>query len=247
MAAVFEGISACAVVRFEQGVRKEVCDEIPSEARADLELNGEKVATFCCSPRDLEELGVGNLVSSGFLHARKELHSVQVLSDCDIIIDVRAAAKPWQESVGFRTQGAGRPGGPVFSAEVLLSTMQALLVRGELFRRTGGTHFAAIIDSGQGGASETFFEDIGRYNAIDKAVGGAFLAGVDLGRAALAASCRVSSDVVRKAAGAGIPVIISRAGPTAEAVALARRAGVTLVGFARERRMNIYAHESRVV
>lgn len=247
MAGALEGISVCRLIRLEQGARREAIDEIPSEARVALELNGEKVAAFCCSPRDLVELGAGYLVSSGLLHARDELHSVQVLSDCDIIIDVRAAAKPRGEKVGQGRQGLGGPGDPVFRAEALLATMERLLARGELFRRTGGTHFAAIIDCEQGCKPGTFFEDIGRYNAIDKAVGGAFLAGLDLHRAGLAVSCRVSSDVVRKAAGAGIALISSRAGPTAEGVALAHEAGVTLVGFAREQRMNVYTHEGRVV
>lgn len=238
------------MIRLEEGARREATDEIPSEARVALELNGEKTAAFSCSPRDLVELGVGYLVSSGFLHAREELHSVQVLSGCDIIIDVRAAARSGPKGVGPRRQGSRLPRGLVFRAEALLARMEELLERGELFRRTGGTHFAAVIDCDdcdQACKPGTFFEDIGRYNAIDKAVGGAFLAGLDLRRAGLAVSCRVSSDAVRKAVGAGVALVLSRAGPTAEGVALAREAGVTLAGFARENRMNVYTHEERIV
>lgn len=244
----------CRVWRYERGVRAELQDEVPREAMVHLETNGERLATFLCSPTHLEALGVGYLVASGFLQARDELQSVHVLRSCDIIIDVHMASRPAQEAgdlhVARRTQDATPvplKGGPGFHADELLAVMDRLLVSGEVFRRTGGTHFAAIVDPAHGCEPVVFFEDIGRHNAIDKAVGGAFLGGHDLGCSGLVVSCRLSREALGKAARAGLPLVASRAGPTDEAIALAERLGITLVGFARGGRMNMYTHSTRVV
>ncbi len=243
------------MVRYERGARKDVTDEVPREAQVYLDVNGERAATFSCSPVDLEALGVGHLVTSGFLHVRDELQNVQVLGGCDIIIDVRAAPRAGRGAGGLAPGGppGQRPGGVAsrgetpFGADVLLAAMDRLIAMGDVFRRTGGAHFAALIDPARGCEPCVFFEDIGRLNAIDKAAGGGFLGGIDLGRAGLAVSCRVSRDAVGKAARAGLPLIVSRAGPSDGAIALAVELGVTLVGFARGQRMNVYTHERRVV
>lgn len=242
----------CRVVRYERGVPREVADEVPTEALVRLDVNGERAAMFSCSPTDLEALGVGYLVTSGFLQARDELLGVQVVGGCDIIIDVRLASQVVRDpctcdaACGWRRGTVPSLEGPAFGADDLLAAMDGLLARGEVFRRTGGAHFAAIIDPAQGCETAVFFEDIGRHNAIDKAIGGAFLMGIDLARTGLAISCRVSREAVRKAALAGLPLVASRAGPTDGAIAFADEVGVTLVGFARGGRMNIYTHEARL-
>ncbi|MBC7082099.1 MAG: formate dehydrogenase accessory sulfurtransferase FdhD [Firmicutes bacterium] len=242
----------CRVVRYERGVPREVADEVPTEALVRLDVNGERAAMFSCSPADLEALGVGYLVTSGFLQTRDELLGVQVVDGCDIIIDVRLAAQAVRNpstrdaACGWQHEMGPSPEGLAFRADDLLAAMDGLLARGEVFRRTGGAHFAAVIDPARGCEPAVFFEDIGRHNAIDKAIGGAFLKGIDLARAGLATSCRVSREAVRKAALAGLPLIASRAGPTDEAIAFADQLGLTLVGFAKGGRMNIYTHEARV-
>ncbi len=212
-----------------------------------MRLNGEEVAALRCTPENLEELGVGHLVSSGFLRSGDEIRGVQVSLDYGIIIVVRALVDRAKGVDAPHSQGRRRAAGPKFRGASLLGAMEGLVRRGEIFRRTGGTHFAGLVGCEDSGAPEAFFEDIGRYNAIDKAVGSAVLGKRGLGRVALAVSCRVSSDVVTKAAVVGIPLIVSRAGPTSEAVNLAEREGVTLVGFARGQRMNVYTCEERVV
>jgi len=128
-----------------------------------------------------------------------------------------------------------------------------------LFRLTGGTHSAAAARTGDdsapgttaasrdecgrglGGAFIVRCEDIGRHNAVDKVVGHLWLK-ERLGEPyILATSGRVSSDVALKAARAGLPVVLSRGAPTDAAVEIARHLGVTLVGFARGSRLNVYS------
>ncbi|MBT9133929.1 MAG: Sulfurtransferase FdhD [Firmicutes bacterium] len=92
-----------------------------------------------------------------------------------------------------------------------------------------------------------FFEDIGRHNAIDKVLGCAFLQEIDLWMSALVMSGRISSEMVLKAGRMRVPVLVSRSAPTSLAVDLAGRLGITLVGFVRGRRLNIYTCPERVL
>jgi len=90
-------------------------------------------------------------------------------------------------------------------------------------------------------------DDIGRHNALDKAVGQASLRGCDMSRCLVAATGRANSDMVAKCCRAGIPVLASRGATTTLAVEVAKTVGITLIGFVRKGRMNIYSHEGRVI
>jgi len=92
-----------------------------------------------------------------------------------------------------------------------------------------------------------FAEDVGRHNAVDKAVGEALLKGADFSKLILACTGRLSSEMVLKAIRLNIPVLASIAAPTDAGISLARKAGLTLIGFVRGRRMNIYSMPERVV
>ncbi len=91
-----------------------------------------------------------------------------------------------------------------------------------------------------------FTEDIGRHNAVDKVIGYALLENVPVQGKVMLASGRLSSEIVTKCARAGIPVVVSRSAPTSLAVEIADAAGITLVGFVRGDRMNIYTGRQRI-
>lgn len=130
-------------------------------------------------------------------------------------------------------------------APVIAALPDALRVAQPLFDRTGGLHAAGLF--GADGTLLRLREDVGRHNAMDKLVGSALLAGeIPLGAAVVMVSGRVSFELVQKAARAGVPVLAGVSAPSSLAVELAETTGLTLVGFVRASRFNIYSHGRRV-
>jgi FdhD protein len=114
------------------------------------------------------------------------------------------------------------------------------------FARTGGIHAAGIFDSS--GELKIVREDIGRHNAVDKAIGRAFLDGfLPLNRHVLLVSGRASFEIVQKALAAGVPVVAAVSAPSTLAVDFARESNQTLIGFLRPPSFNVYTHIERVI
>ena len=114
-----------------------------------------------------------------------------------------------------------------------------------MFRETGGLHAAGLFTAA--GELRALREDIGRHNATDKLVGSFLLAdALPLSDGVLMVSGRAGFEIVQKAFAAGIPIVASVSAPSSLAVELAEATGLTLVGFLRERRFNVYAHGQRI-
>jgi FdhD protein len=127
----------------------------------------------------------------------------------------------------------------------LVAGFTSLLGEGQrVFRDTGGTHAAALVRAD--GSLLHVREDVGRHNAVDKVVGRMLLDGLTPTELALVVSGRSSFEIVQKAARARIPLVAAVSAPTSLAVDAARRAGVTLVGFARGAAFNVYAGAERL-
>jgi FdhD protein len=115
--------------------------------------------------------------------------------------------------------------------------------RSQIFRTTGGVHSAALCDTK---SILVFSEDIGRHNAIDKIFGECILKDIPTDDRIIVTSGRVSSEILLKAVKRNIPLLISKSAPTDLGVKLANDLGVTLIGFVRGKRMNVYSNDWRV-
>ena len=135
-------------------------------------------------------------------------------------------------------------GVPVVDRGVVYGLPDALRAAQRTFSATGGLHGAGLFTAE--GGTLAVREDVGRHNAVDKVVGWALLQGVPVDRAVLVVSGRAGFEIVQKAVAARIPVVCAVSAPSSLAVDVAHRFGVTLVGFLRERRANVYSGADRI-
>jgi FdhD protein len=251
-------------------------DEVAREEPLEIRLNDEVVAVIMRTPGDDERLALGFLLAEGIVSTADDLASlahcgrvgtegfgnvINAVPAPGSRIEWDPALVPRRATVTSSACGvcgrlsiedllAASPPlerGGRLDPRLIASAVEGLQRRQPLFGRTGGTHGAAAHD--RDGAALAVHEDVGRHNAVDKVVGALAIArraGDRREAAMLVVSGRAGFEIVQKAVRARIPVVASVSAPTSLSVDLAERAGITLVGFARQGRMNVYAHAERV-
>jgi FdhD protein len=223
--------------RVGQGLRQ-VEDTLVREQEVQLWVGDRLQEVLVCTPVHLDELAVGRLFTAGLLGQAADLRGLEVDQGLPAV-RVMLAATP----AGAEWAGTGGSEGPHLEARDCLRLMEQLLQVSPLHRATGGVHTVALA---RGGELLLFREDVGRHNAMDKVIGHCLLHGVDTSDKVLVHSGRVSADLAAKAIKAGFRALVARAAVTDLACSLAREAGMTLVGFTRGERFNVYSGETRV-
>ncbi len=228
-------------------------DPIAVEKKLKVSVNGKDFITLYCTPLMIKELVVGLFLTEGIItEIRPE--DMKIEYGEEIRIDIPAAEDPSTEEVitsrciGGITLSKKRNSEKIkddffLKVGALKSIFDEFQQRSELFRLTGCFHGAALSD---GERILVFAEDIGRHNAVDKVIGYFILENIPFKRKIMLVSCRLSSEIVSKCSRWGIPIVASRAAPTDLAIGIAETTGITLVGFVRGDRMNVYANPQRI-
>ena len=257
-----------------QPEQERVLDAVAVEEPLEIRVAGpdgaaSRVAVTMRTPGHDDELAVGFLRGEGLIEARDDLAAEgevtqRAAADPDQVVTVRLARRfdtSLLQRNFYATSSCGVCGkaaldfievaaaplapGPVVAAATLLGLPAALRLAQATFASTGGLHATGRFDVD--GDLLCAREDVGRHNAMDKVIGRALLDdALPLATSVLVVSGRASFELVQKAAVAGAPILCAVSAPSSLAVRLAERVGLTLVGFLRDGRFNIYSHPARI-
>jgi len=243
-----------SILRVTKQSKSSIEDIVAKESALTIIVNNKEVATLLCSPTKLKYLAIGFLYSHGLIKSKREVKEIKLrqgkrLIQVEITKAINAPASSLAQirgrgSASINAQKISMKPEITITAGQVLSLMEDFVSHSRVFKATGGVHSAALCNADN---ILIFSEDIGRHNAIDKIFGECLLKDIPTNGHLIITSGRVSSEIVLKVAKRNIPVLISKAAPTDLGVSLADNSGVTLIGFAREKRMNIYTHDWRVV
>ena len=230
--------------------------EVIEEALVSIYLNGHELATIMCTPRDQIALALGFLKNERLIDGLQDVELTHVSHNgCCVDVWTRhAIERPPRVII---TSGCG--GGVTFTdpsvgieplrddlriqPDILFGLFNRLHVPGSLHARTRGVHAAGLTD---GQELLAVVEDVGRHNTIDKLLGLCLLRGIDTAGRILLATGRVSSEMLRKGAQMGCPIIASRNSPTSMSVEMAEAWNITLAGYVRQGSMRVYTHPERL-
>ncbi len=247
--------------KYSGGELIEKDDVVIDESRINIYLNGEKTISMMCIPKDQEAHAIGFLMSENVISKVDDIKNIEIKEDgLEVYIEAEVDENMLQNLYKEKTLTSGCGGGVTGNIagnvevpfnqiamstkpETILSEIKQFYDDSELYLLTGCVHKAMLyLEDG----TTVTAEDIGRHNAIDKVVGKCKLKGLDTTKSVLFVSGRLSSEMVVKGVMHRIPIIVSRTAPTHLGVKTAHTHGITLIGFARGRKMNIYTHAGRI-
>ena len=227
--------------RFVQGRTSVVIErELP------ISVNGQHLVTASLSPVMVKEFVTGYLFSQGFIDGYNEIESIKLENDSANVSlggGKKLASRANNASLRI-VSGGGKAvyfekavlpeikSGVTIEKEVIYRVMNILFERAEIYRNTEGGHAAGLFKAD--GMPVIIAEDIGRHNTLDKVIGYALMNRIDVSKAFLAATGRMTSEMVTKICRARIPVAATKTAVTSAAIKMAGRSGLTLVGFVRD-------------
>ena len=254
------------IERWSGGALSHTTDLVAEEMPVALVYHDVPHVVMLATPADLEDYGVGFTLSEGLVARAEEIRGVEVAYgalSADVHISV--AWERFTQLLQRRRNLTGRTGcglcgaesaadairecGPVpagvsVTSAALHAAIGELSGRQPINARTGSVHAAAWVVPGEG--IKVVREDVGRHNALDKTIGALSRAHADFTAGYMLITSRASYEMVQKCATVGISLLVALSAPTAFAVRLAQRSGLTLVAFARADQHVVYAHPHRV-
>lgn len=251
------------IIKISGSSQEIVQEKITTEFPLTITLDGHEFATIVCSPSDLKNLTIGFLASEGIIRTYKEIKTIYIdeykgFAHVELITPV--TPKQFDHSSRFIGSCCGKSRQFYFKSDArtaktitskleisvadCMKLMKELMEDSQEFHRTGGVHNAALATTDELLMMRT---DIGRHNTLDKLFGAMLQEKITAKRKIIVFSGRVSSEVLLKISKMGIGLIISKSALTDLAVELATDLGITVIGFARKDRMNVYTHPERII
>jgi len=241
------------IERITGNKRETLEDLISREIALKIVCNGREIAALLCSPVHLDYLAVGYLFWEGFLNSRKDISGL-VVDEQNATVKIDTVHNVYNTDEGSRDMPLRRirAGNSNFkinsqlrvTAEEVFNLVNEFQSRSEIFKDTGGVQGAALCNREK---ILVFADDIGRHNAIDRIFGESILKDMSTEDCMVITSGRITAEMLVKIARKGIPVFISRSAPATLGISLAKEMGMTVIGFVRGQRMNIYSNGWRVI
>jgi len=230
---------------------EKVTEVVPEEKGLRLFVNSKPVANVRLSPGLEEEFAIGYCIGEGLVKSPDLITSVEThgssvnvkvkeLEEAHIKELTSDCISGWRLSADV--EGVYVASDLIIKSTDITKNMQRLAKESKNWKKTGGFHSTALV------SGDAFFlaEDISRHVLIDKVIGIGVKNDVNFANSYIITSGRLPGDMVIKVARAGIPIIASRTAPISSGIECAEDTGITLVGFARGKRMNIYSHAHRI-
>jgi len=248
-------------IRIKDGKKFLIKDDIIDEDILEIFINKKKAFQMVFSMTHPKALAVGFLFTQGIIYEKTDIKTIKFLKEknqCHVRLS--SLAQDRLDKFKKEHQIKGSSGGTLLQNPTdlfasahkdhfsitcgqVLDLIQLHWDHSELFQKTGALHSAGLCTPS---TILSYYEDIGRHNALDKLAGDILLNEIDTQDKIATVSCRMSLEIIGKIVKTGIPIVISNAAPTLSAIKLADKAGLTIVGFARNNRFNIYTHEKRI-
>ena len=261
-------------MKIKKDKKEEIDDIVLYETPIDLYVNSKPLVNIICLANDLKELAVGFLYSIGIIDSKLNIKDIKVdelensifielgesikfdIKELDVnpvsrVVDTTCGiSSPWRNVIKDSLEKAKvkeaikSKESIKVHANIIFSAIKEMQIKTPLYRETGGCHGAAIFDIN--GNLLSVKEDIGRHNAIDKVIGDILLKEFNFDNVFLTSTGRLTGDSVLKAIKAKIPIVASLSAAVESGIRLAFGYGITLIGFVRGSRMNIYTHPHRI-
>ncbi|MGZ7044537.1 MAG: formate dehydrogenase accessory sulfurtransferase FdhD [Methanobacterium sp.] len=247
-----EMIKKVDIVRVGREIQ-EIEEPISNDDEIKIVVNKTVIGTFSMSPNHLKEFVVGYLLGEGLLSSKNDIKKLEIEGktievETDLIdFDLRRELVMSSDCFGGMRSKIELTkkveSDFTISKEAILEASKALRQRSEIWSTTGGTHIAILVNED----NYIGIEDVSRHVAIDKVIGAGELQDVDFSNSFMFSSGRMPGDMIIKVARVGIPIIASKSAPTFSGYLAGKESNVTVIGFVRGNRFNIYTHPERII
>lgn len=253
-------VNEIIINRYDKNGIQLIDEVVVRELRVNLFVNEVFYISIMCMPSFFEEMAVGFLFSERVIKSYSDINKIYHTERGDIFVytkrKVDISAKDSRVLISGCANGtvsteflnqrnlAQIKSEVTITKERIVDTIFKFSKQSQVFKDTGAVHSSSLVFDND---DNIFYEDIGRHNAVDKVIGTALIKSLNIQNGVLVISGRISSEIAIKTARLGIPILISQSAPTSMSVSIASKINMTLVGFARGTRFNVYSGGERIV